>query len=147
MPVQAPPQPVNVESAAGVAVSVTLVSSSKTVEQVAAHATPVGSEVIMPFPEPALIVVNDHVMSNGEASETTPLDRPVATLDESPPQLEMPQVMTLPSVLRAANASLVEKIRVTPLDRPVVTLDESPPQLELPQVMTLPSVLRAANAK
>jgi hypothetical protein len=54
--------------------------------------------------------------------------------------------MTLPSVLRAANAALVEKIRVTPVDRLVATLDESPPVLESPQVMTLPSVLRAANA-
>ena len=85
VPVQAPLQPVNVESVVGVAVRVTLVSSSKIVEQVAVHATPVGSEVIVPFPVPALIVVNDHVMSNGEASDTTPLDRPVATLAESPP--------------------------------------------------------------
>ena len=107
-----PLQPVNVESAVGVADSVTLVSSSKTVEQVAVHATPVGSEVIVPFPVPALIVANDHVISNGEASETTPLDRlPVGGIDtldcgvvELPPLLEAPQVMTPPSVLRAANA-------------------------------------------
>ena len=150
---QSPLQPVNVESAVGVAVRVTSVVSSKLVEQVVVHATPVGSEVIVPFPEPALIVANDHVMSNGEASETTPLDRlPVRGIDtldcgvvELPPLLERPQVMTLPSDLRAANASLVEKIRVTPLDRPVMPV-ESPPRLESPQVMTLPSVLRAANA-
>jgi len=146
VPVQAPLQPVNVESVAGVAVRVTLVSSSKTVEQVAVHATPVGTEVIVPFPVPALIVVNDQVMSNGEASDTTPLDRPVATLVELPPRLGSPQVMTLPSDLRAANAYLVEKIRVTPLDRLVATPVELPPRIELPQVMTLPSVLRAANA-
>ena len=83
-----PFQPVKVLVPLGVAVRVAVVSSSKTVEQVAVHATPVGSEVIVPFPEPALIVVNDHVMSNGEAIETTPLDRLVATLDESPPELE-----------------------------------------------------------
>ena len=55
-------------------------------------------------------------------------------------------MMTLPSVLSAANASVVEKMRVTPLDRPVETLDELPPMVDTPQVVTLPSVLSAANA-
>jgi hypothetical protein len=85
VPVQAPFQPANVELAVGVAVRVTLVSSSKTVEQVVVHATPLGSELIEPVPAPALIVVSDQVTSNGEASETTPLDRFAVTLAELPP--------------------------------------------------------------
>ena len=75
VPVQAPLQPVNVESAVGVAVRVTVVSSSKTVEQVVVHATPLGSELIEPVPAPALIVVNDQAVSNGVAIHATPLDR------------------------------------------------------------------------
>ena len=75
VPVQAPLQPANVELAVGVAVRVTVVSSSKTVEQVAVHATPLGSELIEPVPAPALIVVNDQAVSNGVAIHATPLDR------------------------------------------------------------------------
>ena len=85
VPVQAPLQPVNVESAVGVAVRVTVVSSSKIVEQVAVHATPLGFEVIEPVPAPALMVVNDQAVSNGVAIHATPLDRLLVTLDESPP--------------------------------------------------------------
>ena len=154
MPVQTPLQPLNVESAVGVAVRVTSVVSSKLVEQVAVHATPLGSELIEPVPDPALIVVSDQVMLNGEAIQATPFERLVATLVESPPKSGSPQVMTLPSVLSAANAMTFEKMWITPLDRlpagavatPVTGVIELPPVVGLPQVMTLPSVLSAANA-
>ena len=58
----------------------------------------------------------------------TPLARLALTLADLPPNFGLPQVMTLPSFLSAANASLVEKMRVTPLDSPVTPV-ESPPEL------------------
>ena len=58
-----------------------------------------------------------------------------------------PQVTTLPSVFKAANACPFENIFETPEDKsPPAGLDESPPSRESPQVTTLPSVFRAANA-
>jgi hypothetical protein len=113
VPVQAPLQPANVESVVGVAVRVTLVSSSKPVVHVVVHATPLGLELIDPVPDPALMVVSAQVTSNGEASDITPLerlpggatDRPSSGVVELPPLHVEPQVMTLPSVLSAANAA------------------------------------------
>ena len=113
VPAQAPLQPVNVELVVGVAVRVTLVSSSKPVVHVVVHATPLGLELIDPVPDPALMVVSAQVTSNGEASDITPLerlpggatDRPSSGVVELPPLHVEPQVMTLPSVLSAANAA------------------------------------------
>jgi len=56
VPVQLPPlQPVNVEPAAGVAVSVTAVPLAKAAEQVAPHEMPAGELEIVPLPAPAFV--------------------------------------------------------------------------------------------
>ena len=56
VPVQLPPlQPVNVEPAAGVAVSVTAVPLAKVAEQVAPHEMPAGELEIVPLPAPAFV--------------------------------------------------------------------------------------------
>ena len=58
VPVQLPPlQPVNVEPAAGVAVSVTAVPLAKAAEQVAPHEMPAGELEIVPLPAPAFVRV------------------------------------------------------------------------------------------
>ena len=57
----------------------------------------------------------------------TPEDSEEETEDESPPELELPQVMTEPSSFRAAKAELVEKIWLTPEDSEEETEDELPP--------------------
>ncbi len=55
VPVQPPPlQPVKVEPAAGVAVSVTTVPVGNAVEQVAPQVMPAGALVTVPLPVPAL---------------------------------------------------------------------------------------------
>ena len=53
-PEQAPPQPVNVESLAGAAVSVTLVPLSYSAEQAEPQSTPAGDGATVPDPVPAL---------------------------------------------------------------------------------------------
>jgi len=57
VPVQAPLQPVNVEPAAGAAVRVTLVPELKFALHVAPQLMPVGDEVTVPLPVPALPTV------------------------------------------------------------------------------------------
>jgi len=56
-PVQAPDQPMNVESLAGVAVSVTVVVSGKVAVQVLPQLMPSGALVTDPVPEPILVTV------------------------------------------------------------------------------------------
>src|ERR687888_339247 len=58
VPVQAPLQPVNVEPAAAVAVSVTVVPSGKEAEQVAPQSIPAGELVTAPEPAPAFVTVS-----------------------------------------------------------------------------------------
>src|SRR2546421_10312 len=58
VPEQAPLQPVNVEPAAGVAVSVTTVPSASAAEQVAPQAIAAGELVTVPLPAPAGLTVN-----------------------------------------------------------------------------------------
>ena len=55
---QAPLQPVKLEPAAGVAVSVTVVPLAKSVAQVAPQAMPAGELATEPFPVPALATVS-----------------------------------------------------------------------------------------
>ena len=57
VPAQTPPQPAKVESAAGVAVSVTTVPGANKAEQVAPQLIPAGDEVTVPVPVPALLTV------------------------------------------------------------------------------------------
>ncbi len=64
MPVQPPPlQPVNVEPATGVAVSVTTVPWPTTSLQSAPHEMPAGDDVTVPVPVPASIAVSVYVLS------------------------------------------------------------------------------------
>ena len=59
VPVQPPPlQPVKVDPAAGVAVSVTAVPLANVAAQVAPHETPAGALVMVPDPAPALVNVS-----------------------------------------------------------------------------------------
>src|SRR5439155_6091994 len=61
-PGQPPPgQPVKVEPAAGVAVSVTTVPLAKLAEQVAPQVMPAGELVTVPLPVPALLAVSEKV--------------------------------------------------------------------------------------
>jgi hypothetical protein len=57
VPVQAPDQPTNVESLAGVAVSVTVVVAGKVAVQVPPQLMPLGALVTEPVPEPSLVTV------------------------------------------------------------------------------------------
>jgi hypothetical protein len=59
VPLQFPVQPVNVDPAAAVAVSVTVVPGAKVAEQVAPQLIPAGLLVTVPDPEPALDTVRD----------------------------------------------------------------------------------------
>src|SRR5262245_44653019 len=60
VPVQAPPlQPVKVEPAAGVAVSVTAVPLANVEEHVAPHVIPAGALVMVPLPAPVLLTVSE----------------------------------------------------------------------------------------
>jgi hypothetical protein len=58
VPLHAPLQPVNVEPAAAVAVSVTIVPEANDAEQVAPQSIPAGELVTEPEPVPALLTVN-----------------------------------------------------------------------------------------
>src|ERR671937_186694 len=58
LPVQSPLQPVKVEPASAVAVSVTVVPSAKEAEQVAPQSMPAGELVTVPEPVPALVTVS-----------------------------------------------------------------------------------------
>ena len=61
-PAQPPPlQPVNVEPAAGAAVSVTAVPLAKLVEHVAPQVIPAGELVTVPLPVPAVVTVRVEV--------------------------------------------------------------------------------------
>ena len=69
------------------------------------------------------------------------------TSEESPPDMESPQVTTEPSFFKAAKAHWVDEIDVTPEARsPPVGKVESPPKMAPPQVTTDPFDLRAAKA-
>src|SRR5262245_57374170 len=64
VPVQAPPlQPVKVEPAAGVAVSVTAVPLANVEEHVAPHVIPAGALVMVPLPAPVLLTVSAKLCS------------------------------------------------------------------------------------
>lgn len=56
-PEQSPDQPVNVDPAAGAAVSVTSVPSAKLFEHVAPQLIPLGLDVTVPVPVPAFVTV------------------------------------------------------------------------------------------
>ena len=58
MPVQSPDQPVNLEPAAAVAFTVTDAPSWKVAEQVVPQLIPVGLDVTLPVPVPALVTVS-----------------------------------------------------------------------------------------
>src|SRR3954452_20058298 len=58
VPLQAPPQPVKVEPAAGVAVNETMLPAAKEALQVLPQLIPAGLEVTVPLPEPALVTVS-----------------------------------------------------------------------------------------
>lgn len=58
VPEHAPLQPVNVDGGVGVAVSLTIVSKTKSKEQVEPQLIPVGKLVTVPLPVPALLTVN-----------------------------------------------------------------------------------------
>ena len=58
VPVQAPLQPANVEPVAAAAVSVTVVVLEKLAEQAEPQLTPVGDDVTVPAPVPALVTVS-----------------------------------------------------------------------------------------
>ena len=57
-PAQAPPKPLNVEPAAGVAVKVTRMPSAKAAAQVAPQAMPAGALATVPVPAPASCTVS-----------------------------------------------------------------------------------------
>ena len=56
---QAPLQPVNVEPASGVAVTVTAVPDANEAEQVAPQSIPAGELVTVPEPVPAFVTVSE----------------------------------------------------------------------------------------
>ena len=58
VPVHAPPQPVKIEVAFGVATSVTDVSPMNVVAHVAPQSSPKGMELTVPNPAPALVTVS-----------------------------------------------------------------------------------------
>ena len=69
------------------------------------------------------------------------------TSEESPPDMESPQVTTEPSFFKAAKANWLDEIDVTPEARsPPTGLEESPPKKDPPQVTTEPFDFRAAKA-
>jgi hypothetical protein len=57
---------------------------------------------------------------------------------EFPPNVEFPHVMTLPLLLSAANAALVEETVMTPAVKLEDTELELPPSVEFPHVIILP---------
>jgi hypothetical protein len=56
--VQSPPQPVKVQPASGVAVSVTIVPFANEVAQVAPQSIPAGELITVPVPDPAFVTVS-----------------------------------------------------------------------------------------
>ena len=72
-PLQAPLQPVKLEPAAGVAVSVTTVSSKKLAAHVAPQLMPAGLLVIAPLPVPARLT--DNVRNTGSSVKVAVTDR------------------------------------------------------------------------
>src|SRR5436305_412077 len=94
VPEQAPLQPVNVEPAAGVAVSVTTVPSASAAEQVAPQAIAAGELVTVPLPAPAGLTVNVCMISVNVAVAVWSAPR-VTThvpVPEQPPPLQPVQV-------------------------------------------------------
>src|SRR5262252_506471 len=65
VPVQAPLQPAKVEPLAAAAVRVTEVPLAKLALQVLPQLTPVGEEVTVPLPEPALVTVRAWLLALG----------------------------------------------------------------------------------
>src|SRR5512138_322659 len=63
VPEQAPPQPVNVEPAAGAAVSVTFAAEAKLPVQALPQLMPAGEEVIVPLPVPDFDTVRAKVFA------------------------------------------------------------------------------------
>src|SRR6476620_10744310 len=61
-PEHAPDQPVNVESAAGSAVSVTIVLCSNVAVQLSPHEMPAGVDVTVPEPVPAFVTASSNVL-------------------------------------------------------------------------------------
>ena len=72
--------------------------------------------------------------------------RSADTLLLSPPDVEEPQVTTVPSSLRAAKALFEADMRMTPELSCSETELLSAPLRGFPQVMTDPSLVKAANA-
>src|SRR6266550_3954752 len=86
VPEHPPPlQPVKVEPAAGVAVSVTTVPLAKLAEQVAPQVIPAGELVTVPLPVPALLTVSAKVAVTVVAAKTVTVQAPVP---EQPPPLQ-----------------------------------------------------------
>ena len=62
VPAHAPPQPVKVEEAAGVAVSVTSRPLGKVAAQVVPQSIPAGNEVTLPVPIPLLVTLKERAI-------------------------------------------------------------------------------------
>src|SRR5438552_1416454 len=95
VPEQPPPlQPVKVEPAAGVAVSVTAVPLEKLAEQVAPQVIPAGALVTVPLPVPALLTVSVNVWSVNVAVTVVAAERVTvqAPVPEHPPPLQLLKV-------------------------------------------------------
>src|SRR5437764_8448591 len=84
VPLQAPLQPVKVEPAAAVAVSVTDVPEANAAEQVAPQSIPAGELVTVPEPVPALVTVSVCVATATVAGAATAWF--VATIDVQAPR-------------------------------------------------------------
>src|SRR5512132_1479921 len=78
VPVQSPPQPVNVEPASGVAVSVTAVPDGNDAEHVAPQSIPAGELVTVPEPDPAFVTVSVRLTPTNPSASTAKL---VATIE------------------------------------------------------------------
>ena len=69
------------------------------------------------------------------------------TSEESPPDMESPQVTTEPSFFKAAKANWLDEIDFTfEVRLPPTGFEESPPKKTPPQVKTEPFDFRAAKA-
>src|SRR5207249_698877 len=144
VPVHPPPlQPLKVEPAAGVAVSVTAVPLGKLAEQVAPQVIPTGELVTVPLPVPALLTVSAEVgrlkvAVTVVAAETVTVQAPVP---EQPPPLQPVKVEPAAGVVVSVTAVPLAKLaeQVAPQLIPTGALVTVP--LPVPALLTVSAKL------
>lgn len=107
VPVHTPIQPVNVEPASAVAVSVMGVFRSNTLVQVSPQLTPAGEDETVPEPVPDLVTVSAGCVEVKLAAQAAFAARTIATLAEVPAQAPDHPKKVDPAGAAAANLTTV----------------------------------------